>query len=196
MDRQLVLFDFEEVSNKWRSFLFLGIALILLGATDLTAIWLSKPVSVTTIGALLITGGIIEVFAAKWGRHSSGLLLRVLVGLLHVFVGSILISYSSSSLSALTMLLSWLFLTSGLVRTGIAAILRYPGCSWPILESIAGVFLGGSIWASWPAASPWIVALFVGIALTVRGWSWAMFAIGVRPAGAEDTFLGYARNFW
>ena len=65
MDRQPVLFDFEEVSNKWRSFLFLGIALILLGATELTAIWLSKPVSVTTIGALLITGGIIEVFAAS-----------------------------------------------------------------------------------------------------------------------------------
>lgn len=196
MDREPVLFDFEEVHHKWRWFLFLGIALILLGATNLTAIWLSKPVSVATLGALLVVGGIIEVFAAKWGRHSSGLLLRVLVGLLHVFVGSILISYPSSSFSAMTMLLTWLFLTSGLVRTSIAAILKYPAWGWPVLESIAAVILGGMIWSGSPASSLWAVNLFAGIALIVRGWAWAMFAIGVRPAGADDTFFGYARNFW
>jgi uncharacterized membrane protein HdeD (DUF308 family) len=196
MDRDPILFDFEEVSHVWRRFLLLGIGLILLGFADLAATWTSTFTSVLALGALLVVGGVMEVFAAKWGRHSSGLLLRLLVGVLHIFVGVILISYPSTTLSILALLVAWLFLTSGLLRTAIAALLRYPAWGWGIFETIAAVILGMLIWINWPGPSLWVIAVFIGSALVVRGWAWVMFALGVRPVSVVDTLFGYARNFW
>ena len=196
MDRDPILFDFEEVSPNWRWFLFLSISLIMSGVAGLVALWFSKPVSVATVGALLTAGGIMEVFAAKWGRHSSGLFLRVLVGTLHVFVGVLFISYPGASLAALTMLLAWLFMTSGLVRTAVGGILRYPAWGWAILESVAAVMLAAAIWSKWSDSSLEVVGASAGAALIIRGWAWGMFALGIRPVAVEDTFLDYARNFW
>lgn len=196
MDREPILFDFEEVSHNWRRFLFLSIVLILLGGAGLAMAWLPTIASSQALGVFLVAGGVMEVLAARWGRHSSGLLLRALVGVFHAFVGILLISYPKASLTAMTMLLAWLFLASGLVRTAIGGILRYPSWGWAALESVAAIVLAVVIWSNWPGSSLWIVGMFVGIALIGRGWAWAMFAIGVRPATAEDTFFGYARNFW
>lgn len=196
MDHDPILFDFEEVSHNWRSFLFLGLVLVLLGIADLAALWLSKLSWLPTPGILLIGGGIIEVLAAKWGRHSSGLFLRVFVGILHIFVGFLLVRYPGASPTALTMLVAWLILTSGFVRTAVAALLRYPAWGWAMLEGVAALVLGAVIWTQGSASSSWGIRVLVGSALICRGWAWMMFALGVRPAGVEDTLFGYARNFW
>lgn len=196
MDHDPILFDFEEVSHNWRSFLFLGLMFVLFGIADLAALWLPKLSWLLTPGALLIIGGIMEVLAAKWGRHSSGLFLRVFVGISHIFVGFLLVKYPGASPTALTMLVAWLILTSGLLRTAVGALLRYPAWIWAILEGVAAVALGVAIWSQWSASSSWGIRVLVGAALICRGWAWMTFAVGVRPAGVEDSLFGYARNFW
>jgi uncharacterized membrane protein HdeD (DUF308 family) len=172
--------ELEDISRNWGWFLILGVALMALGFFALLSSLLTTVVSVKVFGRLLIAGGILETFVAFGPRHSRGLLVRVLTGVVSIAVGTVLARYPLASVGGLTILLTWLFLTTGLMRTITSVILRYPAWEWTLLESIGSIIVALLIWISWPVSSLWVIGDFAGMGLIFRGLGWLKFALGAR----------------
>jgi len=191
-----LLTEIEAVRRNWGWFLALGIALVALGVFALVAAEITTLASVLLFGWLVLFGGVFEAVAAFWARHWSGFFLHLLVGVLYVVVGLLMIGHPVAVAAGLTLLLVALFLTGGMFRIVAAAMLRYPGWGWSVLDGAISLVLAVLIWANWPESSLLVIGTFVGIALVFRGWAWVMFAQAVRrlpqvgdfvrqPAGAE-----------
>ena len=180
MNRYSALFGFQEISRTWAWSLLLGVLITILGVVALGGMWATTLASVRIFGLLLVVAGLLETIVAIGTRHARGLLVRALTGVLSVAIGSVLMRYPSSSVAALTMLLVLLFLTSGLLRTLTAVILRYPAWEWTALECIGAAILGVLLWVSEPVSSLWVIGMFVGLGLIFRGVAWVMFALAAR----------------
>ena len=180
MFRYSAFFELEEISRNWGWFLILGVFHIALGILALGSTWMATLASMTVFGELLIVGGILETLVAFAVQRSRGLLVRVLTGVLSVAIGTVLIRHPLSSVPALTMLLACLFLTTGLLRTITAAVLRYPDWEWTLLESIGSVTLAVMIWSVWPISALWVIGGLVGTCMIFRGLGWLMFARAAR----------------
>ena len=179
MFRYSAFFELEEVSRNWGWFLILGIFLIALGILALASTWMTTLASMIMFGKLLVAGGILETLVAFGVRRSRGLLVRVVTGVLSVAVGTVLIRHPLASVAGLV-LLAGLFLTTGLLRTITAAVLRYPEWEWTLLESIGSLSLAVMIWSIWPISALWVAGVLVGTCMIFRGLAWLMFARGAR----------------
>jgi len=179
----------ETISRNWLWFLLLGFVLILLGVAALGATWIVALASAIVFGWLLMFSGISEALAAIWAREWNGFFLHLLTSVLYVVVGVLIIANPVGAAAALTILLAVLFLTRGLFRLIAAATLRYPGWPWAVFDGVVTLVLGLLIWRHWPDSTLWVIGTFVGIDLLFRGWSWVMFALGMRKVRqVEDAF--------
>jgi uncharacterized membrane protein HdeD (DUF308 family) len=186
--------EFEEVSHHWGWFLALGIGLIVLGVIALGAVWLSTLVTVLLFGWLLIAAGAFEMYAAFWSQQWSGVFLHLLEGILHLVVGILLVARPAASAVALTLLIAALFLTDGLFRIVAALVVRHAAWGWAVFDGAVGVLLGVLIWSRWPVSALWVIGMFVGIALLIRGWSWVMFAIAARHIAQGLDIFGHPQR--
>jgi uncharacterized membrane protein HdeD (DUF308 family) len=84
------------------------------------------------------------------------------------------------ALLVLSLLLACLLFANGLFRVVVAATHRLPGRRWAIAAGLVDVVLGGMIWLDWPAAAFWVIGLFVGISLVVRGTHWVALGAALR----------------
>jgi uncharacterized membrane protein HdeD (DUF308 family) len=184
-----LLTEIEAVRRNWCWFLALGIALVALGVFALVAAEIATLASVLLFGWLVLIGGVFEVVAAFWARHWSGFVLHLLVGVLYVVVGLLMIGHPVAVAAGLTLLLVALFLTGGMFRIVAAAMLRYPGWGWSVLDGAISLILAVLIWANWPESSLLVIGTFVGIALVFRGWAWVMFAQAVRRLPQVGDFV-------
>jgi uncharacterized membrane protein HdeD (DUF308 family) len=194
MTRYSIRGEFEEICHHWGWFLALGLVLMLLGVIALGAVWLSTLATVLLFGWLLIAAGAFEMYAAFWSQQWSGVFLHLLAGILHLVVGILLVGRPGASAAALTMLIAALFLAGGLFRIVAALMVRHAAWGWAALDGAVGVILGLLIWAEWPASALWVIGMFVGIALLIRGWAWVMFALAARHIAHGLDIFGHPQS--
>ena len=183
MDSYPLVEKLDKIRANWGWFLVLGIGLIMLGVISLGAAWLTTLASILLFGWLLVFGGTFEVIAAFGAGRWSGTLMHILEGLLYAIGGVMILRHPAASAAGLTLLLVGLFLAGGLFRIISAATLRYQSWGWAVFDGVVTMILGAMIWAAWPSSALWVIGTFVGLALLFRGWSWFMFALGVRKLG-------------
>jgi uncharacterized membrane protein HdeD (DUF308 family) len=183
--------EFEEICHNWGWFLVLGIVLLVLGGVALGSVWVSTIASVVLFGWLLIAAGVFEMSAAFGSQQWSGVFLHLLAGVLNVVVGIMLVGNPLASAGALTLLVAALFLTGGLFRFMAALMVRHAAWGWAALDGLVGILCGVLIWSQWPASAFWVIGMFVGIALMVRGWAWVMFALSARHVAHEMDVFGH-----
>lgn len=180
-----LLAGLDEVRRHWGWFLVLGIGLTLLGMVAVGAAVATTKVWVLLFGWLLLFGGIFEAVFAFRAQHWNGFILQLLVGIMNAVIGGLILWHPLASAAGLTLLLSALLITEGVFRAIAAASQRYPNWGWCVLDGIICVVLGVMIWSEWPSSSLWVIGMFVGITLIVRGWSWVMFALAARQLPAH-----------
>jgi uncharacterized membrane protein HdeD (DUF308 family) len=71
-------------------------------------------------------------------------------------------------------------LANGVFRVVIALTHRFAGRGWMLAAGVVDVILGVPIWLEWPAAAFWVIGLFVGISLVVRGGNWIGLGMALR----------------
>ena len=175
-----LLTGWEEIRQKWGWFLFLGIALIVLGSVALGVPRLTTLTSVLLFGWLIILGGVFEAVAAFAARKWIGFFLHLLSGILSIVVGALMVTHLNAAAGALTLLLAAFFLISGLFRIVAAVMVQFPGWGWAVFGGIVSTFLGILIWVEWPSSALWVIGIFVAIDLLCRGLVWMMFALAAR----------------
>ena len=170
----------EDIKHKWGWYLALGVVLIALGVAAVSYAFYTTVASVFFLGWILLASGItlsiMSFLTGKW----SGFLLSLATGVLSVITGVLLLRAPLSGAAVLTLLIASFLLVGGIFRIISAAVMRFPNWGWSVLSGITALFLGGVLYAGWPAISLWFLGFYVGIDLMVHGFSWSMFALSIR----------------
>ena len=173
--------------DQWGWLLAMGIALVLLGGIAIGYSLLATLVAVMWIGIMLAVAGMVEVISAFWARCWRGFFTALFAGLVYLVLGLLMTSHPVGAAAGLTLMVAALFLVGGATRIVVAIMEQFPGRGWVLFNGIITLVLGIMIWRQWPQDTFWVIGLFVGIDLVFSGWSWIMFALGLRSLRPEAT---------
>ncbi|HII07660.1 MAG TPA: HdeD family acid-resistance protein [Methanotrichaceae archaeon] len=168
-----------EILREYKGwFLWLGIALIILGIAAI-----SLPMFVALgidliVGAILVIGGIIHIGHAFMSRKWKGFILGILVGIIYLVAGIIMLVHPLEGVLTLTLILVAFFIVDGLFNIGLALKIRpISGWFWPLFNGILALILAGLIWSAWPSSAAWAIGLLVGIDIIFSGIIMVGFAL-------------------
>ncbi len=172
----------EAIRRNWGWFVFLGIALIILGMIALAHSFMATVWTVAIVGWLLIFAGVAHGVYAFSTQTWGSMLWHLLVGVLDIIVGIWVLLDPLSGALTLTLLIAIMLIVSGIVQIVASITYRLPNWVWGVLSGVIAVVLGGMVWRQWPVSALWFIGMAVGIMLIFRGWMWLMLGIMVKNA--------------
>ncbi len=182
-------FDFGSLRKKWLWFVLLGVLLIVVAMFALGSLWAASLATAVVIGAVMITSGIFEIVGAFWSRGWSGFFLHLLSGVLSLVVGVLFLMAPVDALLVLTMLLACFLIVNGVFKIIAALTYRMEIRGWVLFSGVLDGILGALILFQWPEAAHWVLGLFVGISLLVRGLNWIIIGLALKslPPSRSET---------
>ncbi len=160
-------------------FVGLGVVLIILGLLAISVSTYTTLASVVFLGALLAIGGVVVVIESfrYWHINWSSFFFHLATGILYLAAGFILITNPVSGAVSLTLLLAIFYIVLGAFRIFNSVTEKMPRWGWWLLNGVIALVLGILILMHWPAASLFIIGLFVGIDLLISGITYIMLAL-------------------
>jgi len=171
--------DLNALRGNWLWFVILGSALVVLGVIALGSVVIASLAAGVAIGLLLLLGGAAEAFGAFWCRGWSGFFMHLLSGVLSIVVGVLFLRAPVGALAALTLLIACFLLVGGIFKIVAAIGYRFAAWGWPLVSGIIDLILGVMIWQAWPTSALWMIGLFVGINLLLRGINWIALGLAL-----------------
>src|SRR6195256_6272673 len=141
-----LLFELEEVRQRWGCLLFLGIVMEVLGTIALFIMPAATIGTVLVLGWLLVFSGIMETIQAVRERKSGGLFLHLIGGILGLLVGLLVVTHPVAGAVAWTLLFASFFTVIGIFRLVIAIRLKFPLWGWAVFDGIVTTGLGVLLW--------------------------------------------------
>jgi uncharacterized membrane protein HdeD (DUF308 family) len=173
-------FNLDDFQKNRGWFLVLGILLLIVGSLAIIYDVMATLISVIFFGWLLISVGAFEALQSLWQPKWSGLFLQLFVGILAVVVGFHFLTAPAAGALVLTFLMAVYFMVIGILRAVAAITMRFPGWGWVLLSGTITFILGVFIKQQWPLSGLWIIGLFIGIDMVVRGWSYVMLFLAAK----------------
>jgi len=159
-----------ETRSKWGWFVALGVVLILLGALAFFNLPAATTASVYAVGIFMLIGAVAQLVTAFPVRSWSGFALLLLSGSLYAAAGIVAIANPALAANALTLLLAFALMFSGVMRAWWSVVLRpLPGWAWITISGIVSVLAGVAFIAWWPADSVWLLGMVLAFDLTFQG---------------------------
>jgi uncharacterized membrane protein HdeD (DUF308 family) len=185
----------DELRRSWGLILAFGICLVVVGAAALGALPLATEATMIFWGIALIASGLVYAIDAFLLRRWNGCVMALLLAILDVVVGFLMLTYTWQFAMAMTLMLAIYFVVSGLDRIIVPFFVKFPGRGLSILGGVISLLLGVAIWRRWPWNTFWVIGLFVGIEMLIRGFSLIALALAARqipqggtmPAGGVRT---------
>jgi len=178
---------FGELKKNWGWLLAFGIVSIVLGTIGMGMTFALTEVSIIFFGALLIVGGVFQLFDAFKCKGWKSTLWHILIALLYVAGGIAMVNHPLMAATTLTLIIAWILIAVGISRIVMAFQLKpAQGWYWTLLAAIVSIVLGIMILAEWPEAGLWVIGLFVAIELIFNGWSYVFVALAARRAGQSQ----------
>jgi uncharacterized membrane protein HdeD (DUF308 family) len=186
VDAHLPFALMQDARRHWGRLLGVGLVLGAIGAVGIVASTFLTVVSVVFFGWLLSLAGVAVLWHAFSAPRWTGVLLQAAMGTLNLVVGAICIWQPLQGAVALTLLIAASLMVQGIFRLASAFASRVDGRGWLVGSALVTLVLGGMIFSQWPAASLWVIGLFVGIDLLVYG-SWLVsLALALRSAAPPN----------
>jgi uncharacterized membrane protein HdeD (DUF308 family) len=186
VDAHLPFALMQDARKHWGRLLGVGLVLCAIGAVGIVASTFLTVVSVVFFGWLLSLAGVAVLWHAFSAPRWTGVLLQAAMGTLNLVVGAICIWQPLQGAVALTLLIAASLVVQGIFRLASAFASRVDGRGWLVGSALVTLVLGGMIFSQWPAASLWVIGLFVGIDLLVYG-SWLVsLALALRSAAPPN----------
>lgn len=174
------------IAKGWGWLLALGIVSIILGMIGLGMTATLTIVSVIFFGALLLVGGVIQLFDAFKHSGWKSTFWHVLIALAYLVGGIILVGDPVGGSVALTLVVAAMLVGSGVFRAVMAFQARgVPGWGWLLFGALLSILLGLMVLSSWPVSGLWVIGLIVAIELIINGWSCVLMALAGRRAVKE-----------
>ncbi|WP_036279282.1 HdeD family acid-resistance protein [Methylocystis sp. ATCC 49242] len=171
----------DVLAVHWGWTLALGIAIGALGILALIRARAATQIAVGFFGALLVTSAVAILFfdisvAGLW----SGFFVHVLSAALVGIVGVMLLTRPLVGAQAITLLLAFYFLVSGLTTIGFAISAHVDGLWIYLAQGAVSLFLGALLLVGWPFTGNWVIGTFIGVDLLFKGMSIIALGFGLR----------------
>ena len=184
MEQQFDVFVAEPPSSlsvHWGWLVALGAALAVLGVL---AIWRARTatlVYVVFLGVLLLAAAL-AVFVAAFSLtgYWTAFFIHVLWAVLLAIIGVVLVARPTTSAEAITLVIAFYFLVTGIIDIGFALFSHIRGEWLSIFDGVVSVALGALLLSGWPVTGLWAIGLFVGIDLILRGIAIAALGFGLQ----------------
>jgi uncharacterized membrane protein HdeD (DUF308 family) len=170
-----------ELRSKWKWFVALGIALLVLGIIALGNLLAATLASVFFIGTMMILGAIAQIIHAFQVKGWGGFFYWLLSGLFYGAAGVIAFINPTLAAAALTLFLAIALLTSGILRVWMGIRLRpFPGWGWGVASGVISILVAVVFALGWPVNSLWLLGMLLGIDLTFQGVSAIAFGLALK----------------
>jgi uncharacterized membrane protein HdeD (DUF308 family) len=181
MQRQFDIFIDEApdiLAVHWGWPIALGLGLVALG---IIAIWRARAATtifVRFLGALvLVSAASVLLFAFSLTGYWIAFVAHVLWAILVAIVGLILLFRPNTSAEAITLMIAFYFIASGLLTIGFSLFAHVDGAWLYAMEGLVSAALGILVLAGWPFSGTWVIGTFIGINLLFKGS--AIIALGL-----------------
>jgi uncharacterized membrane protein HdeD (DUF308 family) len=163
-------------------FVFLGIALIVIGMVAIAFPFVATIAAKTVIGWLFLIGGVIQVVHAFSTQKWSAFLFELIVGVLYVLAGGWMAFFPFAGIITLTIFLAVFFVIEGVIEIAMGFRVRpAAGWVWLLVSGIIAIAAGLLILAGLPSTAVWAIGLLVGINLIFSGISYLTLATAAKP---------------
>lgn len=166
--------DLKKLKKNPTLSLILGIGLIILGTASIYSSVTATFVSVLFFGWLLIFAGCLQLAQLLVSGKEDGVMLHLVAGFFSLLTGGLLVYNPVAGATSLTLLLSLLFISQGILRVFIALTQRFAHWSWVLINGIITLILGILILMQWPYSGLYVIGMFIGIDLMLSGWALVM----------------------
>lgn len=166
---RVLAYDAETLEQHWVTWVGVGVLLAVLGLVFISYATFATVASAVLFGALLAISGVIETFAAYRDRAGMHRAFFLMWGVLEIIVGVLMLSYPVQAALALTMLVTALLITSGVMRLMVAGSYPAPFRTWMLLAGVVNLALGFMVFGGWPATGLWFIGLCIGVSLLTNG---------------------------
>lgn len=170
----------RSVCHNWGWILAFGVASTILGTFAIISPFVATLAGVITLGAILITFGVVEfvqVFTGKIPHHK---ILNIALGILTAVAGLMLIYNPLAGALSLTLFIATFLIVIGVFKIIFALARKYSNWGWILCNGIINIILGILIYYQWPVSGLWVIGLFIGIDLIMYGWALIGFALRLR----------------
>jgi uncharacterized membrane protein HdeD (DUF308 family) len=172
----------SDLTTHWGWLVALGVGLAVLGAITIWWARTATLVYMVFLGALLLVIAFaIFIFAFSFAGYWTAFFIHVLWAILLAIIGFILVTRPAVSAEAITLVIAFYFLVTGVVAIGFALSSHIQGQWLYVFDGLVSVGLGGLLLAGWPVTGLWAIGLFIGIDLILKGG--AIVALGLSLRG-------------
>jgi len=178
----------ERIRSSWGWFLFLGIALTILGATCIAFDVTATNATILVFGWILLVSGVIALVEAFRTGSWSGFVLYLLSALFRGFTGYLLIRYPVVGAESLTLVLASFFIVCGLFRAIGSAMMQFPRWGWAVFAGLVSIVLGMMLLSQMPASSVWFIGFAIGVDLIFDGIAMLGFATAIHNLPGREVF--------
>jgi uncharacterized membrane protein HdeD (DUF308 family) len=175
----------QKLATKWKSLLWTGIGLAVLGLMAMLSPVVSTLVTVRIIGWLFLFAGIAGVFNAFSTQGVGSFFGALLFSLLSVAIGAHMIGNPGAGMVFLTVMIAAIFVIEGAYQAAVSFELKPDhGWGWMLTSAIFSVGVGILIISGLPGASLVIIGFLVGLNFFSTGFAMIMFASHLKKASA------------
>jgi uncharacterized membrane protein HdeD (DUF308 family) len=172
----------QELTAYWSWFLAWGVLVALLGLFAISAATFTTLASIVFIGFILVMGGCV-IFVDTltfWWKRWPGFIMHMIMSLIYLTAGLMLINSPAAGSALLTMIMAIFFILVGASRITYSLSIRVSRWQWTFVNGFISLLLGILIITNLPAASLYIIGLFVGIDLLFCGIAYIMIALSAK----------------
>ena len=173
--------------GRWKWFLALGVVLLVLGISGISATTFLQLTTQLVFGPLLLISSLMQLMIALFqekGRGKEALLHFAAAGLEAVF-GFFIMAHPVQNVVSLIALVAIFLVLDGLLR--LCRLLAMPsrGRAWIVLTGVIALVLGIAVWIGWPTSDLWIVGLCIAVDFLCHGICWSAVALAERKFSEE-----------
>jgi uncharacterized membrane protein HdeD (DUF308 family) len=171
----------DEAGMDWRVVLVGGLAVSSLGILAIILPWVASFAIDVVLGFTFAASGI-ALIATSWANETwAGRIPQLVVGAVMAFSGGLFIVRPEVGLATLTVLLTILLVTYGVVQIAAAIRMRgEPNWTGILGAGVLALAVGLFVWLRWPASAEWALGLLAGLAIFGTGLSILGLALGRR----------------
>ncbi len=179
----------DVLAIHWGWALALGAAIVVLGVLALIRARATTQIAVGFFGALLVVTAVAVLFfdfsvAGLW----SGFFVHVLWAAMVGIVGVMLFTRPLAGAQAITFVLSFYFVVSGLATIAFAVSSHLDGLWVYLAQGAVSLLLGVLLLLGWPFTGNWVIGAFIGVDLLFKGFSIVALGFGLRAISEGSLF--------
>ncbi len=169
--------------DLWRSYLYEGIAFIILGGLALALPGFFTLTLELLLGSLFVIAGFALAYRTYALMGKTGFWASVFSTFLVFFVGIWMLAFPTKGMFTLTFILALFYLLDGCAKMIFAVQMNiFKNWFWIMISGMLEVFIALLIWKGWPSSGIWAVGILVGVNLLVSGFTQVIIAYNVRDA--------------